>query len=80
MVVLRQKREERRMSQQELAQLSKVPQQTISMIESGQRADPRIGTLVRLAAALGCEVMDLWQPDEESVRADAFEGEKGGKL
>lgn len=77
MVVLRRIREKRGMSQQELAQRAKVPQQTISMIESGQRPDPRIGTLGRLADALGCTVLDLWVPDEESDNVDGF-GEVAG--
>ena len=74
MIRLREVREAKGVTQLALAKRSRVPQQTISAIESGERENPRIGTLWQLADALECTVLDLWVPDEKSVNADAFEG------
>ena len=73
-VRLREVREAKGIGQLALAKRSGVPQTTISAIETGERENPRIGTLWQLADALGCTVLDLWVPDEKSVSADAFEG------
>lgn len=65
MILLREKREESRLSQAELARISGVKQQTISSIESDQHANPTIQTVIALAKALGCEVADLVATDQE---------------
>ena len=63
MILLRQEREKKGLSQTELARLSGVKQQNISMIESGDRKNPGIETLNALAVALGCDLRDLYKPD-----------------
>lgn len=50
---------EKRLSQYELARISGVNQPTIQRILSGETADPKIGTLVNIAAALSVSVADL---------------------
>lgn len=49
----------RRLTQKELSELSGVPQQTISAIETGARRDPGASTLAMIAKALKCTVDDL---------------------
>jgi transcriptional regulator with XRE-family HTH domain len=46
------------MTQEQLSLESRVPTAQISKIENG-RVNPRTGTLVRLAAALGISVAEL---------------------
>ena len=65
MVLLKQLREERKLSQFRLSQMSGVPQQTISAIESCARTNPRIETLYALCAAMGCTLSDMYHPDEK---------------
>ena len=52
-------RTQRGFSQQELARRSGVKQSIISDIERGKTANPRIDTLQKLAAALGCTLDEL---------------------
>lgn len=49
------KREELKMSQRQLSELSGIPQKTISRIETGIDL-PKIDTLAKLAKALGCTI------------------------
>lgn len=56
---LRQLRQERGLSQQELAERAGVTRQTVSGIESG-RYLPTVPVALRLARALGCRVEDLF--------------------
>ena len=51
-MVLKQKRLEKGLTQQELMRLSGVPQSIISDIENGATQNPRVETMRRLAAAL----------------------------
>lgn len=67
MLLVREKRIERGISQQQLAQLSGVKQATISMIETDERRNPGIYTLEALARAMGLGVMDVYQPDAEPI-------------
>jgi transcriptional regulator with XRE-family HTH domain len=60
---LRRIREQRRLSQPALAELSGVPQPTISKLERGHR-EPHQATLRRLARALDVGVGDLLIEDE----------------
>lgn len=69
MLLVRERRIERGLSQQQLAQLSGVKQATISMIETDERRNPGIYTLEALAQAMGLGVMDLYQPDGTPVPA-----------
>ena len=63
MILLRQEREKKGISQTELARLSGVKQQTISLIENGESKNPGIETLHGLAVALECDLLDLYRPD-----------------
>lgn len=70
MIMLKQEREKKGLSQTELERKSGVTQQAISMIESGERRNPGIETLNALAVALECDLLDLYRPDtaeEESA-------------
>ena len=53
-------REAKHLTQRKLAKDSNVPQQTISAIESGERKNPGILTIRRLANALGCLIDDIY--------------------
>ena len=63
MILLKEAREKAGLSQKQLAELSKVPQQTISAIESGDRKNPGAETLYLLSAALGKKMDDLYNHD-----------------
>jgi len=65
MTRLQEYRERRKLTQEQLAAISGVIQQTISAIESGRIKNPRIGTMYLLAKALRCTVDDLI--DEEAI-------------
>ena len=69
MVLLRQAREKKGLSQAQLSLLSGVPQQTISSIESASRKNPGIDTLLQIAKALGCTVDDLLEKDGKEGKA-----------
>jgi transcriptional regulator with XRE-family HTH domain len=69
LLLVRERRIERGLSQQQLAQLSGVKQATISMIETDERRNPGIYTLEALAQAMGLGIMDLYQPDSTPVPA-----------
>ena len=56
---LRWWRRARGLTQRDLAALSGVQQRTISRIESGVVEELRVGTLLKLADALGVEVLEL---------------------
>ncbi len=47
------------LSQDELAAKAKVSQATIASLESAMEVDPRISTLVKLAAALDASVEEM---------------------
>lgn len=53
---IKDRREELRMTQEDLATASKVSRQTISALENGKCEDVLVGTLVALATALNCQV------------------------
>ena len=57
-------RQEKGLTQEQLADLSGFSQQYISGLEQGRR-NPTIVTIYELAVALGVGHMDLVQPDEE---------------
>jgi transcriptional regulator with XRE-family HTH domain len=57
--VIRKLREEREMSQLELAKKSGVAQGYISSLEAGEKKNPGIDVLKRLARALGVPVTEL---------------------
>lgn len=51
--------------QSELARMTGVRQSAISDIEAGKTKNPRIDTLLAIAAALDCSVDDLVERKEE---------------
>ena len=53
-------REERRMTQEELAKKSGVSRPTIIAIETGTAKDVKISTLLKLANALGTTVSEIF--------------------
>jgi transcriptional regulator with XRE-family HTH domain len=55
---LRQLREQKELTRYRLAQLSGVSKEGVNKLERGD-ADPRLSTLVKLAAALGVSPRDL---------------------
>jgi transcriptional regulator with XRE-family HTH domain len=55
-VVIRELREERGLTQQAVAKHAKVTKNYITMLERGQRKNPSLPILRRIAAALGVEV------------------------
>ena len=61
---VKRRRQEKGLTQEQLADLSGFSQQYISGLEQGRR-NPTIVTIYELAAALGVGHMDLVQPDEE---------------
>ena len=65
MVLLRQFREKRKLTQKELSERSGVPQPTISSIECGNRPGPGVDTLYALCAVLKCSLDDIYQPDDK---------------
>ena len=62
MILLREKRVEKGLSQKELSEISGVPQQNISAYESGNRI-PGADAMYALAVALGTTMDELYRPD-----------------
>ena len=60
MNLLREIREGQKISQKKLSEMSNVPQQTISAIESGERENPGIWTAMALSSALGKTVEEVF--------------------
>lgn len=63
MILVRKFREEMGISQAKLAEISGVPQQTISALESGAREGTTADTLYQLAHAFGRRMDELYVPD-----------------
>ncbi len=57
--VLKRLRESRKLTQAELAQKVQIRQSYLAMLESGDRANPSLDILRRLAKALGVPVTEL---------------------
>jgi putative molybdopterin biosynthesis protein len=70
---LREWRERRSLTQQELARLAGVSRQTVGGIEAG-RYGPGVEVGLRLARALGCRVEDLFGLDDDAVPAPVPDG------
>ena len=62
---LRLLREQRGLSQRELARLSELSPNTLSLIER-RRSSPTASTLQKLAAALGVSISTLFEPEQPS--------------
>lgn len=70
MIRLQSIREGKGLSQKRLSEISGVPQQTISAIESGVRKNPGIYTLRQLANALECSIDEMCPVDEGGAKSD----------
>jgi len=57
--VLRELRERRDLTQEELAKRAKVTRSHLSLLEAGHRKNPSLEVLKRLARALGVPVTEL---------------------
>lgn len=57
---IKELRDERRMSQDELAQKSGISRVIISNLETGAANNPTVRTLDKIALALGVDVRDLF--------------------
>lgn len=64
---LRNVRRQKDITQEALAEMSGVSRATISYLESGVATDTTVGTLTKLADALGVPVSDLFLPCESSA-------------
>lgn len=64
---LRHVRRSLNVTQDALSKKSGVSRATISYLESGAATDTTVGTLTKLADALGIEVSALFLPHESSV-------------
>lgn len=56
---LKELKKEKNLSAKRLAELSNLPEKTVTRILSGQTLNPYMDTLDRLAAALGCSLGDI---------------------
>lgn len=57
---LKEKREEKNMTQQELSNISNVSRPTISQIENGTLQNIKSNTMIKLATALDCDIGDIF--------------------
>ena len=57
--VLRQLREDRKLTQEDLAKRAKITRSHLSLLEAGHRKNPSLDVLKRLARALGVPVGEL---------------------
>ena len=60
---IKEAREEKRMTQEELANKSCVSRQTISSLETGKYDNVLVGTLAAIATALGTTVDKIFYPE-----------------
>jgi transcriptional regulator with XRE-family HTH domain len=73
-VNLRRARQAAGISQEELAERCEIHRTEVSLLERGGR-EPRLGTMVKLAVALGAEPEALcagitWNPNERQFKID----------
>ena len=62
-IQIKERREELRMTQEELAQKSGISRQTISAIETGKYDNVLVGTLAAIATALDTTVDKIFYPN-----------------
>ncbi|MGA6840672.1 helix-turn-helix transcriptional regulator [Priestia megaterium] len=67
MKTIREKRLEKKWSQTYLAQLSGVPQPTISQIENGTRQYPTFENMKKIAEALDLRLEDISLPGQKDI-------------
>lgn len=79
---VRRLREQRGLSQQQVATIAQIPRPTWANLESGQ-ANPTISVLTKVASALSVSVEDLLQPavgPARLVRAETLPSRKRGRV
>lgn len=59
---IREKRKEKKMSQEELGKKANISRAIISELETGKRTVTSTKTLSKIAAALECSVADIFLP------------------
>lgn len=64
---IKEKRLEKKWSQTYLAQLSGVPQPTISQIENGTRQYPTFENMKKIAEALDLRLEDIFLPGQKDI-------------
>lgn len=64
---IKEVRESKRMSQEELAKKSGISRSTISGLESGKVSVTTTNTLQQIAEALNCRVSDIFLPETSSI-------------
>lgn len=64
---LKDKREEKRLTQEELAAKSGVTRQTICSIETDVNYNPTFNTLMKLSEALDCTIEELFFSSDRSI-------------
>ncbi|MDA8346089.1 MAG: helix-turn-helix domain-containing protein [Thermaerobacter sp.] len=74
---LREWRQRRGYTQQQLAERAGVTRQTVGGLESGQYG-PGLDVALRLARALGCAVEDLFLPEQDTALATPLGAHPGG--
>ena len=62
-IKIKERREELKMTQEELAQKSGVSRQTISSLETGKYENVLVGTLAAIAVALDTTVDKIFYPE-----------------
>ncbi|MBY0214503.1 helix-turn-helix transcriptional regulator [Priestia aryabhattai] len=67
MKTIKEKRLEKKWSQTYLAQLSGVPQPTISQIENGTRQYPTFENMKKIAEALDFRLEDIFLPGQKDM-------------
>ncbi len=77
--MLKELREAKGLSQEDLARKAKVTRPYVTMLESGVKKNPSRATLKLLAKALGVPLMKLLLSDEELVFVARLECEKCGR-
>lgn len=60
-------RRQKRLTQEELAELSGFSQQYLSKLESG-RSNPTVVTIYEIATSMGVSYLDLLQPSAKATR------------
>ncbi|TWH45471.1 helix-turn-helix domain-containing protein [Sporomusa sp. KB1] len=71
-------RESKGLSQNQLANISKVPQSAISEIESGKRKNPGIIYFQKLSIALGVTLLELTSADSPECLPETPKKRKNG--
>ena len=64
---IKETREQLGLSQEALAQKAKVSRTMISKLETNQKVDCKVSTLIAISDALDCRVGDIFMPEEFTI-------------